>query len=411
LKSLLLVLTFLAASSYALTPNESSTPQAEVNKAQRPDSPEDMEKLLAETAETYREAKSFRIEREMVNTTRSDLMKFSGRYLLSVVVAPGHRYRIVRKDAGTWDVHQSDGKTEWTWYPWRKQYVEQPAEHSDPEDLSPAEGGFVAWLRQIDKKLASGRVQSRQTIEVGHRRVNCMVIIGPPSLQQHDPTMLQQTTYWIDRDRRVLVKEKFVMRSTVPEHKYDDARTTSYTTQLNISFPDTLFNFVPEAGAKRVEKVDFGPVELVGKPAPPLKLKTLDGKEFDLESLRGKPVLVDFWATWCMPCREAMPHLAKLYDQFREKGLGVVSVSKDDDPADAARFFAKYKYSWLNVADPNGESDGDWGESGIPRLVLVGKDGRVLFEGEGFDEAQEAKIRAALHNMDPAFPVADGSRE
>jgi hypothetical protein len=68
LKRLLLVLTFLAASSYALTPNESSTPQAEVNKAQRPDSPEDMEKLLAETAETYREAKSFRIEREMVNT-------------------------------------------------------------------------------------------------------------------------------------------------------------------------------------------------------------------------------------------------------------------------------------------------------------------------------------------------------
>jgi hypothetical protein len=86
-------------------------------------------------------------------------------------------------------------------------------------------------------------------------------------------------------------------------------------------------------------------------------------------------------------------------------------VSKDDDPAEAARFIARYKYSWLNVADPKWESDGDWGESGIPRLVLIGKDGNVLFESDGFDETQETKIRAALHNMDPTFPSVDSGRK
>jgi cytochrome c biogenesis protein CcmG/thiol:disulfide interchange protein DsbE len=415
-----LVLTFLLAMSYALDPDyASSTPNADVSKAeeakpvQRSDSPEDMQKLLAETAETYREAKSFRIEREMVDATESELMTLSNRSLSSNIVAPENRYQTVYKDARTWEIHQSDGKTEWIWYPWRKQYVERPVERSsDPERLTPAENGYVAWLKQIDKKLASGRVQLPQTIDIGHGRVNCMVIMGPPSPRQHDPTMQQQTTYWIDRDRKILVKEQFVMRSTVPEHKFDSEGTTTYTTtEFNTSFPDSLFNFVPPMGAKRVEKFEFGPVELVGKTAPPLRLNTLDGKEFDLGSLRGKPVLVDFWATWCMPCRESMPHLAKLYDEFKGKGLALVSVSKDDDPADAARFVAKYKYSWLNVADPKWESDGDWGESGIPRLVLIGKDGKVLFESEGFDEAQEAKIRATLHHMDPTFPAVDGSRE
>ena len=411
-----LVWALLVGMSFAVDQNSaSSTPNADRSKPehatsiQGADSPEDMQKLLAETARSYREAKSLRIEREIVVTTESELMTLSSKSLFDVIAAPENRYRIVRKDAGTWDIQESDGKTEWIWYPWRKEYVEHPVERSsESEGLNPAESSFNTWLKQIDKKLASGRVQPPQTIDTGHGRVNCMVIIGPPPHQQHDPTMQQQTTYWIDRDRKILVKEQFVMRSTVPEHKFDNERTTIYTTELNASFADSLFKFVPPLGAKRVEKIEFGPIELVGKTAPPLRLKTLDGKEFDLGSLRGKPVLVDFWATWCAPCRESMPHLAKLYDEFKEKGLALVSVSKDDYPADAARFVAKYKYSWLNVADPEWESDGDWGESAIPRLVLIGKDSTVLFESLGFDDVQEAKIRAALHKMDPSFPAVDG---
>jgi thiol-disulfide isomerase/thioredoxin len=395
--------------SASSTPNADRSEPEQATSIQGADSPEDMQKLLAETARSYREAKSFRIEREEVVTTESELMTLSSKYFSDVIAAPENRYRIVRKGAQTWDIHESDGKTEWIWYPWRKEYVEHPVERSsESEGFNPAESGIITWLEQIDKKLASGRVQPPQTIDTGHGRVNCMVIIGPPPHQQHDPTMQQQTTYWIDRDRKILVKEQFVMRSTVPEHKFDNEGTTIYTTELNASFADSLFKFVPPLGAKRVEKIEFGPVELVGKTAPPLRLKTLDGKEFDLGSLRGKPVLVDFWATWCAPCRESMPHLAKLYDEFKEKGLALVSVSKDDYPADAARFVAKYKYSWLNVADPEWESDGDWGESAIPRLVLIGKDSTVLFESLGFDDVQEAKIRAALHKMDPSFPAVDG---
>ena len=126
-----------------------------------------------------------------------------------------------------------------------------------------------------------------------------------------------------------------------------------------------------------------------------MKLKTLDGQDFDLTSRLGKTVLVDFWATYCVPCRMSMPHLAKLNDNFKTKGLEVVSVSKDDDPIDAARFVAKHKYSWTQVADPKSDSDNEWGYSPIPRFVLIGKSGKVLFEGVD-DDVLEAKIRAAI---------------
>lgn len=94
-----------------------------------------------------------------------------------------------------------------------------------------------------------------------------------------------------------------------------------------------------------------------------------------------------------------MPQLAKLFADFKDKGLAVVSVSKDEYPADAARYVAKYKYSWVQVADPNGETEANWGSFGIPHLILIGKDGKVLIESDGFDEKEDAKIRTVLQLM------------
>ncbi len=314
--------------------------------------------------------------------------------LKSVAASSGNRYRIELEDGYGWNIRQSDGRTEWIWYPWRKEYVERSADRSsDPEGLSPAESGIVGFLRQLGEKLASGGVQAQQTIDVGYGPVNCVVIVGPPPRHRLDPAMQEQTTYWIDEERKVLVREEYLMRSRFPEHRFENRRTTTYATELNTSFPDSLFKFVPPNDAKQVAEIENGPVELTGKVAPPLKLKSLDGKDFDLATLRGQPVLVDFWETWCMPCRESMPRLAKRYEDFKSKGLAFVSVSKDEYSPDAARFVAKYKYSWLQIADPNAETEANWGTSAIPLLVLIGKDGKVLIESEGFDEKEDVKIR------------------
>jgi thiol-disulfide isomerase/thioredoxin len=366
-----------------------------------------MQKLLSETAKNYREAKSVRIERTAVSTIDSELMKLSDKSFSTLILAPGRRYRREDKAARFWTIQISNGAKRWDWYPWRRQYVEEALHNADTEEVSAAEGGWFGWLKQIDSKLAAGRVQRPQTIEIDGRKVDCMVIIGPPAPNQRpDPAMSVQTTYWIDRARKVLVKEEFAMHSPVPENKYVQTTTTIYQlTELSASLPESLFEFAPPSGTQQIDRLELEPVALLGKPAPALRLHAVDGNTFDLISLRGKAVIVDFWATWCQPCREAMPALVELYAELKGKNISVVSVSLDEDPEDARRYVSKYKFPWISLVDPQRESDQTWGTSGIPKLVLVDSTGTVIFESDGYDEQQEAKLRAALHQIDPTVPA------
>lgn len=377
------------------------------------DTPDEMQLLLAETAKNYREVKSLNIQRRVDAKAHSDMLESWSKSFSSVATAAGNRYRREDKNESSWEIRQSDGTNEWQWYPWRGQYAEEPVDRSPDAAPSPADTGWVGWLKQIDKKLAAGKRQPDETIEIDGRTVKCMVIVGPPPAKEWpDPAMKQQTTYWIDRDRKVVVREQFTIRSTVPEHKFEFASTITYTTvELNSTLPDSLFTFTPPNGAARIPRVEFGPVALRGRPAPPLRLKTLDGKDFDLTSLLGRPVLIDFWATWCAPCRQSMPAVAKIYEQFHAKGLEVVGVNIGDDPQIATRFVRKNNLSWTHLEDPDVVTEQHWGESGIPRLVLIGKDGKVLFDSDGWDENEEKRLRSALCAIDPSFSSPESSNK
>lgn len=383
--------------------------QANTPVSKNPDTPEEMQTLLAETAKNYREARSLNIQRRRETKASSAMAQSWDVSYSSVSAASGDRYRREDKSDFSWVIRQSDGKREWGWYPWRKQYWEEPIDKSPDAAPGKTDTGWVGWLKQIDKKLAAGKLQPPETIDIGGRHLNCMVIVGLPEAKQwSDPSMKQQTTYWVDRDRKVLVREQMTMVSTVPEHQFDLAFTTTYTTvELDTALPDSLFTFVVPKNAEHIPRFEDGPVMLVGKPAPPLQLKTLDGKDFDLTSLKDQPVLVDFWATWCVPCQQSMPRIAKLNEEFQPKGLVVIGVNTYDDPEIAARYIRKNNYSWMQLADPNGDAGRYWGESGIPRAVLIGKDGKVLFDSDGWDEHEEAKLRVALHKMDASFPAPE----
>jgi len=125
------------------------------------------------------------------------------------------------------------------------------------------------------------------------------------------------------------------------------------------------------------------PVSLVGKPMP-IEGTTLEGTKFNIEQYRGRVVLVDFWATWCGPCRAKLPGLMKLHEQFHGKGFEIVGVDLDKELDDLGKFLDDTKLPWINVI---GEKDGDemkfplaekYDISGIPATFLVGRDGRVI---------------------------------
>jgi thiol-disulfide isomerase/thioredoxin len=120
---------------------------------------------------------------------------------------------------------------------------------------------------------------------------------------------------------------------------------------------------------------------LVGQTMP-VKGKTTDGKEFDLANLKGKVVLVDFWATWSGPCVAAVPNIQRLYDRYHKDGFEVIGISLDDDPAPLTKFIADRKMPWPTIYDRNNGTGQElaeaYGVSDLPLAILVGPDGRVV---------------------------------
>jgi len=124
--------------------------------------------------------------------------------------------------------------------------------------------------------------------------------------------------------------------------------------------------------------------ELLGKSAPAFTLKDVDGREITLASLRGKPVLLDFWATWCEPCRQATPHIQSLHDQFKAKGLMVVGIDTNEPAEKASKYFVDGKYTFANLLGSGSDVIRNYGANGIPLVVLIDKDGVVRYVHRGW---------------------------
>ncbi len=132
--------------------------------------------------------------------------------------------------------------------------------------------------------------------------------------------------------------------------------------------------------------------------APDFTLADLDGKNVRLADLKGKVVLVEFWATWCPPCRESIPGLERLYQSYGGKGLVVLGVSMDEDDSATLKRFAAQKGITYTVLRGDDEVASKYLVRSIPALFLVNKDGMVAkqYLGEGNEDSLEKDIRSLL---------------
>lgn len=116
---------------------------------------------------------------------------------------------------------------------------------------------------------------------------------------------------------------------------------------------------------------------LLGQPAPTIKGATVDGKTFTLDSYAGRWVLVNFFATWCTPCRQEHPELVRFAAEHKAGNASVVSVMFQDDAATVRRFFGDEGGDWPVVEDKTGETTLAYGVVKLPESYLVGPDGVV----------------------------------
>jgi thiol-disulfide isomerase/thioredoxin len=113
-------------------------------------------------------------------------------------------------------------------------------------------------------------------------------------------------------------------------------------------------------------------------PTPDFSLPDPSGKKGALKDFRGKLVLLNFWATWCLPCREEMPAMERLYQQYKNKGFTILAVDVKDSRKDALAFLKELKITYPVMLDPDGEVGLLYGAWGLPATYLIGPKGEGL---------------------------------
>jgi peroxiredoxin len=156
-------------------------------------------------------------------------------------------------------------------------------------------------------------------------------------------------------------------KAGMPEAPYVELASLVRYEGIKIPLSDPLLNAAMarlQAEDQRRAKADF-------------TLKDVSGKDWTLSALRGKTVLVNFWATWCPPCRKEMPDLDALSKEFKDKGLIVLAIS-DEDAAKVNPFIAEHHYSYPILLDPGRKVNTLMGVEGIPKSFLYDREGKLV---------------------------------
>jgi len=143
---------------------------------------------------------------------------------------------------------------------------------------------------------------------------------------------------------------------------------------------------------------------LVGGPAPEITLKNLQGQEMRLSELRGKIVLLNFWATWCKPCKDEMPAMQASYDKLRDQGLVVLAVNELEDTEKVIEHVQKHGHTFPVVMDHDNVVANRYGVVGLPASFIVDRQGivREKIFGSLLTEARIAEMVSRYGGPEPS---------
>jgi thiol-disulfide isomerase/thioredoxin len=372
--------------------------------------------LLDAVAKTYAaDADTFRMESVRESVRNQELQRTWEKSVQTVLKAPGNRFRIeARSWGGTW-MQGSDGTTEWSYVPEAKAYVKRPAGYGPQFPKIYGMGTQTlnqAWemritLEQEAEQAKNATMLPEETIVVEGQHYPCYVVHAT----REGEGWHEEESFWIEKKTlmfRKTVEHEETFLSVNPIVKipsHSDVTTLYPVANLHPQIDPKLFVFTPPPDAKQVASLEpnFPGLTLppaptvVGKLLPDIALTGTDGKETKLSSFRGRPLLIDVWATWCGPCLAWMPSLGRLEKEMRGTGLQVVSIDRDEVPETATRYLSFHGFQWPNYHDGEGRLSKALGDRRIPLTLLVDAQGRIACAGIGGED--EAALRKAIAGL------------
>ncbi len=331
----------------------------------------------------------------------------------SAYLNPGKTRTEVRA-AGITMLDVSDGETTWVYSSAAKQYVRIPAAHG-PAALIGAMGIKIPDLSSVH---ASYQTTGEQSIEINGQKYECWMVemqigeltvplpqAGPSGQNDTAPKMTGAVmTSWIDKKLGIEVQTTFAVKMEIAGTEVQmHQRMVKKNIKIDQPVDEALFTFTPPSGCKEVKELNlFGPAapkaDLAGKPAPAFEVKSIGGESFSLSVLQGKPVLLDFWATWCAPCRKSMPALEKIALEYKNTGLVILGVNIGEDRKIVEEFLKKTPLGYPAVMSGESRILESYQVTAYPTFILIGRDGKIIASQIGF--GGEEQLRQLIDNAE-----------
>ncbi len=363
--------------------------------------------LLARVAQTYSDLDRFLFEAlEVTETLSKGYERTTETRYVTAADADG-RARFGMFSRGNEGLAVFDGLTTWTYAPRLKQYTrlrEDPfaaaSGQKRPQSMDPRKSArrYIRRYAAAATRLRTARFFADEAGSTGaHLGVEAVYDTPPGAAQGR-----VRRRYWIDPDAGLVLREvsSATMKKAAMKQPLRVRQTITFqTTILDDAVPAETFIFEPPPGAEMVK--EFGATStllsrLTNHPAPDFALRDFSGKTHRLGELAGKVVLLDFWATWCKPCRIDLPHVDTLADEFGEQGLVVLGVNAEPERR-SRPFFEQQGYRFPSLVDRGAQVSQRYFVGSLPTLVIIDREGKIASYLIGLHP--DKRLRAELRKV------------